>query len=71
MLGVTSGTRNGVWSEPCCAVDWEEIMGPGRVGTIEEQFFDLSVCVLSLVEEELRYKQRSSTVSSPGQASVV
>lgn len=40
VLGVTSRARNGVWSEPCCAVDWEEIMGPGRVGTIEEQFFD-------------------------------
>lgn len=38
VLVVTSRARNGVWSEPCCAVDWEEIMGPGRVGTKEEQF---------------------------------
>lgn len=38
VLGVTSGARNGVWSEPWYAVDWEEIMGPGRVGTKEEQF---------------------------------
>lgn len=23
-------SRNGVWTRPCCAVDWEEVMGPGR-----------------------------------------
>lgn len=38
VLSVTSGTRNAVWSELCCAVDWEEITGPGRVGTRTEQF---------------------------------